>query len=519
MTPSPGPYEKPPPGIKPVTTTLADVLALFRSGLGKPTQKIVAQREAGTISDSGLSGTYGYIAHGDDHVESRQLGPMLTRAGDFDGQEWEMNENGYVRLISGVHQSDEASEAAVTQSLTGGSTQYLKLLGEVDTPVSAYVIDVNPRGGRHQWYFIERTTGRLVRVESASVDARLVETFDDFRTTGGVVTAWHWHESDGEATNDTDEHTTSLQYNVPVDSRELSIPTSAPSIVSFPQGMTSVRLPARMDGDKIIVRVTINGRGLDFALDSGSDAIVIDRDVVQQLGLATFGKRTASVAGTFEASNAVVPTMQIGDLTLHNAVVQSLPFYSYPGDYTKIVGLLGYDFLAGIVAKVNYQNGTVDAIDPNAFVHPSGDTFEISAALDDEVPMVQAVVGNGIGDYFAVDTGSPFVMIFSAFADAHPDDLQILTFGSKRSQYLFLIETQGVGGDVFLLPTVTKVFHFGGVAFNKFLVMQVLAAPSFQGEDTDGLIGYEFLQYFTVYFDYNESLLILQPNSLLNKKQ
>jgi hypothetical protein len=134
------------------------------------------------------------------------------------------------------------------------------------------------------------------------------------------------------------------------------------------------------------------------------------------------------------------------------------------------------------------------------------------------VPMVDASIGGAVGHYFAVDTGSPWVAVFSAFIDAHPDQLESNVTGKAQKQNLFVIVASGVGGQLGLVPTQVDDFHFGGVDFQRFTVMQVIAAPSFEGEDTDGLIGYEFLQYFTVYFDYNDQLLILQPNSLLTKK-
>ena len=40
---------------------------------------------------------------------------------------------------------------------------------------------------------------------------------------------------------------------------------------------------------------------------------------------------------------------------------------------------------------------------------------------------------------------------------------------------------------------------------------------AFEGQDTDGLIGYDFLKFFTVYFDYRDSEIYLQPNAWFNR--
>jgi hypothetical protein len=129
--------------------------------------------------------------------------------------------------------------------------------------------------------------------------------------------------------------------------------------------------------------------------------------------------------------------------------------------------------------------------------------------------MVGARIGDSSGDYFAVDTGSDVVVVFSAFALAHPDDVADSDDSQTRDFYFPVVQASGVGGGLSLIPTQVKAFHFAGVGFQHFLVFKVRNAPAFEGEDSDGLIGYEFLKYFDVYFDYEHSLLMLQPNKVL----
>jgi len=275
-------------------------------------------------------------------------------------------------------------------------------------------------------------------------------------------------------------------------------------------------LPARIEYGIIIVRLTINGRGLDFQLDSGASNIVIDADVARQLSLQTFGERTQSVAGDFQASDAIVPQIQIGQLTMSNVTVHCLPFASDWGEHTKIVGLLGYDFLAGAVVKVDYLNQTVDAFDPLSFKGPTGQSFQVPIRLDDDVPVASAQVGNGAMGQFIVDTGSFAVLVFPSFVNANQNEL--LEFGYTEGSRTFypVISSQGVGGEVSLMPLQASTFRFGTVGFNAFTVLDAFRAKSdFKDEDLDGLIGHTLLKYFDVYFDYHDSMLILQPNKLL----
>ena len=512
-SPTNDPLQQPPPGIQPTKATLPQVLQRYQASLGQPAQHVSSSREADAMTGFGLAGSHTEVQSGQDYVETTTLGPATTQSGRVNGQKWEMNQNGYVRLITGIHQEDDVSAQAIRRSLSGLPSEYVKLLGQVDAPIMAYVVEVNPPRGRHEWYFFDRTTGRLVRLEEARVDRRVAFTYDDFRTTNGMVEPWHVHRTDGYDANTMDWRTTSLKYNGTVAPSELSMPSSR-TVVEFPTGVTSVRLPARRDGSKIVVRVTIGSRGLDLILDSGSAGIVIDRDVVKQLGLTTFGESTESVAGTFERSSAIVPDMRIGSLAMHNVIVDSLPMNYQAGYDTRIVGLLGYDFLAGVVAKIDYLHGTVDAIAPGAFRAPEGRVFETPIALDDAIPMVEAGIGDSMGANFGVDTGSSEVVVFSKFAETHAADVPLDLIKTPKGMTMYAIVAGGVGGTMLLVPSSISAFQFAGLRLTGFVVFRVVAAPSFEGEDTDGLIGYEFLALFDVYLDYPDGTLLLQINRL-----
>jgi hypothetical protein len=502
----------------PTDKTLAQVLQLYRDSAGRAVQPVKTSREVDTVEAYGETGTYSDVESGDDYIETYKLGPTFSSNGRYHGQRWRQNENGYTRKLTGLHNETQTSSQALGKSMRGEVLDSVKLLGEVAEPVAAYVVEVHPPAGRHEWLFIDKATGRLDRKEESRLDRRIVWTYDDYRTTNGLSSAWHQHYADGLPGNDTDWRTTELAYGAAVSPADLTIPPSRNPVV-FPSGVNVVRLPVRIQGGAIIVRVSIAGRGLDFQLDSGSDAIVIDRDVARQLGLSTFGENTEEVAGKFEASNAIIPEMDIGDLSMRHVAVQCLPFNFQPDASTKVVGLLGYDFLAGMVAKIDYLKGTVDAYDSSRFSTPAGQLFELQMTLDDSVPVVGARIGQSVGDYFIVDTGSPDVVLFSAFASAHPADIVPFSFKVGQKTYFPLVFAQGVGGSLALRPVTVSAFHFGGVGFQNMMVMGTYGAQdAFQGEDYDGLIGVQFLSYFDVYLDYKDSMLMLQPNERLTKR-
>ena len=508
------PSSQPPSGIVATKATLAQVLAAYDESTGTLPKGVTTSREIDTINAYGESGTYTEIDSGDDYIETTQLGPVTTSSGSYHGHAWRQNENGYTRTVSGIHEEEQRSDVALTRAIKGENLGSVRLLGEVESPERAYVVDVDPSAGRHEWLFIDASTGRLFRREESRLGHRIVWTFDDFRTIDGQTTPWHQHLFDGFAGNDVDWQTKQLTYGGSVAPSELAIPPTR-SPLHFPEGVSHVRLPARIEDGSVIVRASINGRGLDFKLDSGTSGIALDADVASQLGLKRFGESTHAVAGTFEAANALVPQMRIGDLTLDDIDVSALPFHYQQDPDTKVVGLLGYDFLAGAVVKVDYYDGTVEAFDPASFVPPSGTVYPLTLKLDDAVPTVSASLGDTNGNDFIVDTGSTLVVLFQGFAEKHATELPAVSYTIADKTYYPLVTAEGVGGVFELQPATVKHF-IAGASLDEFRVYDIVSSVAdFQGEDQNGLIGYQFLRYFDVYFDYKDSLVLLQPNPLL----
>ena len=505
-----------PAGLTPTTATLDAVLEKYKQAIGRAAVPIKTRVEEDAVSKFGQTGTVLQVESGKDFRVTTRLGRILTGEGARHGRHWWQDENGYTVILSGVHHADTISDQAMLRALRKEQEPGVKLVGEVSSPVSAYVVEVHPPDGRHEWLFFDKQSGQIVRSESVVVEQRWVSTFDDFRTTDGITEPWHGHDSSGQPANEIDWRITKLAVNQPVASADLEIPPNRRTVVQFPAGKTVVSLPARIEDGVIIVRAYINGRGLDFQLDSGASSIVIDRQVVRELGLATFGQRTETVAGTFESSQALVPAMTLGDLKMDNLVVDSLPFNQQWDPQTKIVGLLGFDFLAGAMTKIDYVNGQVTAYEPSQTFIPPGQSFTVPAALDDGIPKVGAQVGQAVGENFIVDTGAADVIVFSGFAQAHSADVADVGLGKELTRaFPFVHKLNGVGGSLSMAPTQVAAFHFAGVNFQNFLLFVTRATSGFGGEDSDGLVGYRFLRFFDVYLDYRNSRVMLAPNNLL----
>jgi predicted aspartyl protease len=259
--------------------------------------------------------------------------------------------------------------------------------------------------------------------------------------------------------------------------------------------------------------LTVQGRGLDFQLDSGAAGIVINRDVARELNLKTYGRWSSTVAGTFTSTRAIIPKLSIGTVVMSDVVVEALPF-AFQNDYsTRIVGLLGYDFIAGCVVKIDYVHGTVDALPSDKF-QPPAEGFTVDAIMDDQVPMIWSKFNDAVGQRFILDTGADDIVVFSGFAKKYPAAVEDHSPKQILSRLFNLVQASGVGGKLNLRPVIIAKLQVGKVSFPDYLAFVMSGdQPAFEGEDLDGLIGASALRMFDVYLDYANSRVVLIPNS------
>ena len=484
--------------------TLATLHANYLRALGAPLPTSVI--ETWSVTRDGLTGTLVVTVRGDDKREDEQLGAELhTADGVVGGRSWQQNENGEITYPTGVHRRAEIDAAALRSGAPG-----VALLGMLAEEPARYVVRVDPPGGRLEYVYFDSSTFLIDRIDEALQGTRVINTFDNYRSVGGRMVAGHVHTIVARTGIERDRTLQSAEVDITPHDEALAIPTPAsPLIVAhFP-----VELPAQILSDRIILKARIKGRAVNLQLDSGASAIAIDGSVIDALRIPKIGSSKGTMAGTYSLSQAIVPELQLGDLSLHNVAVYAIPFTELADEHTPVAGLIGFDFLDTAVFKIDYVKGSVTALDPATFTAPSG-AFEQDVALDDSVPMLSATIGNAIGKAFILDTGADRSAIYSTFRLAHPSAVVDRGLGTRlRDAFPFETQFYGVGGQVAYHPVQVQPFAFGGVTFSSWLFDATYDAASFEGEDEDGLIGQDVLRYFDVYLDYPHSRIYFVPNT------
>jgi len=446
------------------------------------------------FTSASLSGSHRTVRRGDDFRTIYEEGPLHTEIGRLGAMDWHQNENGET-----VRDTPDPGFAS--------HEDYEPSVHRLAPPADGYVVANLSLSGYGTKEYIDASTWRIVRRDVLSASGTTTTRYDDFRRVAGHERAWHWTLEDGHPENAAD-------YKVVVDSdadvadAELAIPPDRRALVEFPAPPGPVMLPAHFDHDQIYVRIDIAGRGLDFLLDTGASEIAIDADVAKQLGLAVVGVRSyAGSAQRFSGGHAVIPEIRIGDLRMHDVVVATIPSLRMGGARTKVVGLLGFDFIDALGLKIDYAHQEISAVPRDAFAPPGGDAIALDARLGGGSPQVDVRINGALGKRFVLDTGaSGSLVIFDYFARRYPKTLVDLGGGENRGR-----RYAGVGGAIQTEPYQVATIELGPLAFHKFVVYRVISRGSFPVA-ADGLIGADLLRYFDLYTDYAHGRLYLAPN-------
>ena len=106
-------------------------------------------------------------------------------------------------------------------------------------------------------------------------------------------------------------------------------------------------LPARLVHGQLVVPVQLNGKPLDFLVDTGSEGSMVTPEAADRLGLARNPRRTTIIHGTggsMISANADVRRFEVGAIALTDQSVAVGPVPS--SENSGVAGLLGTDWLA-----------------------------------------------------------------------------------------------------------------------------------------------------------------------------
>ncbi|HEY8320395.1 MAG TPA: retropepsin-like aspartic protease [Candidatus Baltobacteraceae bacterium] len=451
--------------------------------------KIVVQSESG-----GLKRLRTSYLNGDDYVAREAGGPFVTADGSYRGRDWTQDENGIVTFPSGFQSREDANARALAHP--EDPRNRVSVLGVDGTP-ALLAVQLDPPDGDHEIRYYDPQTYLLARdVVDAKDGLTHVDVYNDYRRVFGRMRAFRHRYSDGRPENDY------ASYILSFDRAPLPLPDMRPpasrSLFTFSSNAPIV-LPARMTDGRIVVRVTIDGRGLDFGVDTGSSTMTINPDVAHELGLVAYDKTSSSLGGSYGVARTIVPEMRIGAARLTNVAFSQIAVDDATSD-TKIVGLLGHDFFASGVFAIDFKRQLLTVYPPGTAPLADPALHQVAIETDDGVPRVPVTIA-GVAGHLLLDTGAGNTVVYRHLYDQLPEST--LQSGTWSLQL--------VGGTVKALAYRVSDLTVGGLAFRP---ADIVVPQSAIGEipGYDGLLGRDLLHGLTVYLDYaNDAAYFKQP--------
>jgi predicted aspartyl protease len=273
--------------------------------------------------------------------------------------------------------------------------------------------------------------------------------------------------------------------------------------VDFAGDQATWTVPIRIEKDKVLVRVKVNGAGpSDFVLDTGAEQIVLSREMARRRGILPITYMQSAGVGDIGLRGLQVgriDTLEVGGMKVQNVpcLIKNPPLNDLPSREPESFSPLAL----GLSMRVDYVRRQL----------------VMSRSLPDaryatELPLrlyrlatVRGIV-NGNPATFVVDTGGEVISISQSTAG------QLSIPRTQRRIPLKVYGTSGWDKEAFLLPNVD--LEFNSIRFSKIpvVVLNLNAPSALLGFQLGGIVGHKFLSRYTVTIDLNRSVVGLDTN-------
>jgi hypothetical protein len=470
----------------------------------------------GKANAGGLSGSFEQLENVNNGASVLQykLGPADVRLG-FDGStSWNQGPSGDVALQdSAAGKQIAASDAYLAARAYWFPQRWpatVRFCGTRTDSGRAYqVLRALPKGGDAIELWIDPSTHLIARIVESTGGRGRTQIWSDYRTVDGVKQPFRIEAYTGD---DVAHKSVALvdhvSINVDVPANRFAPPQQDLHDFAFLDGGNRATIPIEIFNNHVYLPVTINGHVLHFMFDTGGRNLLTP-EAAAKAGVKSVGEFGGGGVGkkVVNLGLAKVAAMTVGDkISLRNQafIVEPLPHFDQI-EGTEFDGLIGYEILKRLVARIDYAGRTVTFIRPSNFSSAHADQ-RVPFTFFGSTPMVNAML-DGLSGQFEVDTGSRAgLTLWTPFVQAH----QLV----KR--YQASPETTigwGVGGKAVGHVARGSELLLGNIKIeHPVLTMQNHVTSPNSVKDDDGNIGGAILRRFTLTLDYDHHALYLQPN-------
>lgn len=500
--------------------TKEQVLDRWAAALGgrDKLERIRTVHTRGSVETGGVKGTFERWSTW--RGESRtvlDISTAIHQVNIFDGKQgWTMDASSAVHELSGGNLRSAISSAYESSDsfLFAGRLAGAIVFSGRDVNQSAYVVRLEPQGGNPVTVFLDDNTFLPKREESAGpLGNNRSNIIAAWREVSGVKLPARTIQSTGDPKFDIAITIETVEINTPLAADLFTKPAEAAAQVHFANGTHQAVIPVDVYAHHVFVPGRVNGsdRGW-FFLDSGAGASVVTKTWADKIGVSSEGAmRAVGAAG-------------VTSLALAKNIVLTLPGVELPMPSVTVLdaaaglpqlgrnweGLLGYDVLSRLVARVDYERKEITLFDPAVFV-PGDHAAALPLTFLGNWPLIPAQIvlpgREPIETKCFIDTGAGGLMLSTPFATTN-HALELMPNAAATSIY-------GAGGESQRFEVRLTSLQLGPyqvrnpvAGFSLATKEGALASP-----DIGAIIGGEILERFTVTFDYPHHRILMEPNS------
>ena len=265
----------------------------------------------------------------------------------------------------------------------------------------------------------------------------------------------------------------------------------------------------------VFVKVCAGDLPLDFILDTGASMNFFDLRTAERLGLKLGDSMIGTGAGPGSIAGAWLEgaSVRFPGSSLTQSVSGALDFSRMGrGSGRRVGGMLGYEFIRRFVVAIDYVKHELRLYDARTF-HYEGSGAPIPLIFLDNQPHVMAEVrladGGTVKGRMVVDVGSGGALLLTKpFADEN-------RLRERIGRTLHRRTGAGVGGPVTSDVGRVETLSMGRVEVSRPVTsLAGASAGNFSGNDKwIGNIGGDILRRYTVFFDYANKRMILEPHA------
>ena len=294
---------------------------------------------------------------------------------------------------------------------------------------------------------------------------------------------------------------------VPASPSAFAMPLWAARDTRFESKMPAVIETKRIPSGHILVKPLIQGKDAGwFILDSGAEAMCIDKGIADELGLPKLGEVPAvGVGGVVKVPFRSVKQFSLGPVSIDKLMFVELDLAQISKVINlKLGGIIGYDLFRRSVVELDVKKPSVSIFEPSTY--SAGSTKWLPIQFEGGNIGVEAAFEGNRKGWFRLDTGAggtvsfhgPFVEKYKLLEGRELTKVMEGGVGGMQEARRGKLEYFELAGHRFEKPTVTFSISKSGAFHNHWLI---------------GNIGQGFIDPFVLTFDYANSRMAFTPRS------